>query len=166
MIVIPQRGSFLVERIVACPALARNEPVFRIAIVFRWNFGAVQMGDGAYFGHIFAAAVERVVDRQEVARGKVVDPLNIEWLTPAGFDERRKRARAVAPLTRGRDIAVDLRVNLLHGDSETALAVVQSGLRDLREWKRLDEGSQLQRVQHKGTCCRARFGRACFCIAI
>ncbi len=71
--------------------------------------------------------MQRVVDGQEVLGGEVVDPLDVEGLSRADFDERGVGGGAVAPQPGGRDIAVDLGVDLLHGDGEGAAAVLEGG---------------------------------------
>ena len=90
MVVIPEGGGFLFERVGAGAGLARDEPVFRIAVVFGGGLRAVEVGDGSDVGDVGTASVKGMVDREEVFRGEVVDPADLEGLAGASFDERRE----------------------------------------------------------------------------
>jgi hypothetical protein len=150
VVVIPKRGGFLFQRIVTSSALSGRKPVFGVAIVFGGNLRAVEVSDGANIWNIGAATVERVIDGKEMFGGEIVDPRYFERFTAASFDEWRESGGAVAPHAGHRYIAMNLRVDLLHGDSKGALAVAQGRTRELRNRERVDEGSQLKRVQHEG----------------
>jgi hypothetical protein len=108
------------------------------------------MGDGADLGDVGSTTMEGVVDREEVFGGKIIDPGDLERLAAASLDERSEGARAVTPHAGRRDVAMDLGVDLLHGNSEGAFAVVDDRACSLGEWEGIDEGWQLQRVEHGG----------------
>jgi hypothetical protein len=148
VVVVPEGGGLLLEGVGAGARLAGGEPVFWVAVVGRRDLGAVEVGDGADVGDVGAAAVEGVVDGEEVCCGKVVDPGDLEVFAATGFDEWSEGRGAVAPHACGRDVAMDLGMNLLHRDAEGALAVVECGTRSFGEWQGIDEGRELQRVEH------------------
>lgn len=76
VVVVPEGGCFLLERVVADAGLSRDKPVFRIAVVFGRILSAMQVDAGAYFGEVTAAAMEGVVDRKEVLGREIVHPLD------------------------------------------------------------------------------------------
>ncbi len=150
MVVVPERGGVLLKRVGADAGLAGDEPVFGVAIVFGGGLGAVKVGGGADVGHVVAAAVEGVVDGKEVFCGEVIDPADLEGFAGAGFDERSQGIWAVAPPAGGGDVAMDLGVDLLHGDGEGAVAVLESGPDDLGEREGVDEGREGEGGEHPG----------------
>ena len=129
--------------------MAWGKPVLGVAVVFGWDFGTVDVGDGADLGNVPAATVEGVVDGEEVFCGKVIDPGDPERFAAAGFDEGSEGAGAVAPHAGGGNVVVKFGVNLLHGDGEGAMALVEDGRSDLRQRESIDEGRKLQRVEHR-----------------
>jgi hypothetical protein len=84
VIVIPEGGGLLLERVSADAGFAGDEPVVWRAVVFGRRVAAVKVDAGTHLGEITPAAVERVVDGQEVLGGKTVDPLDVEG--PARVD--------------------------------------------------------------------------------
>ena len=84
----------------------------------------MEVGDGADVGDIGAAAVEAVVDGKEVLGGELVNPLNLEGLVGAGFNEGSESGGigiggfGVGPEAGGWEVAVDFGVGLAHGDAE------------------------------------------------
>ena len=112
------------------------------------GLGAVKVGGSADVGHVVAAAVEGVVDGEEVFGGEVVDPIDLEGLAGAGFDERGEGVGTVAPQAGRGDVAMNLGVDLLHGDGEGAVAVLQGGPDDLGEREGVDEGRQREGREH------------------
>ena len=70
VVVIPEGGCFLLERVYADAGLSRDEPVFRLAVVFGRILSAVHVDAGAYFRDVTAAAMEGVVDGKEVPGGQ------------------------------------------------------------------------------------------------
>ena len=157
VVVIPERGGVLLERVGADAGLAGDEPVFGVAVVFGGGLGAVKMGGGADVGDVVAAAMEGVVDGKEVLCGEVVDPLDLEGFAGAGFDERCEGSWAVAPHAGGGDVAMDLGVDLLHGDGEGAVAVLERGTDGFGEREGVDEGCEREGVEHRGPM-RGGFG--------
>ena len=102
MIVVPERGGVLLEGVGAGAGGAGDEPVFGVAVVFAGGFGAVEVDAGADVGDVVAAAVQGVVDGQEVLGGELVDPFDLERLAGAGFDEGAEGGRAGVGGRRGR----------------------------------------------------------------
>jgi hypothetical protein len=129
---VPESGGFLLEGVGAGAGFARREPVLGVAIVGGGNLGAVEVGDGADLGDVGAAAVEAVVDGEEVFYREVVNPGDLEGFSATSFDERSEGVGTVAPHACGWDVAVDFGVNLLHGDGEGTVAVVEDGVCSLR----------------------------------
>jgi len=117
MVVVPECGSVLLQGIVTGAALAGDEPVFRIAIVFGWDARSVYVDNGAYIWNILAAAVERVIDGKEVLCRQVVYPLHLKRMTFARFNQRSQGGGAITPHTGGWYVTVDLGMNLTHGDT-------------------------------------------------
>ena len=58
MVVVPERGRILLERIGADARLAADEPVFWMAIVFGGGAAAVEVDAGADIGDVATAAVK------------------------------------------------------------------------------------------------------------
>ena len=56
----------------------------------------MQMHAGAHVRHAGAAAVQGVVDGQEVLLRKIVHPLNLNRMAAARFDHRSQRAWAAS----------------------------------------------------------------------
>ena len=52
VIVVPERGGVLLERVGAGAGFTGDEPVFGVAVVFGGDLGAVKMGDGADLGEV------------------------------------------------------------------------------------------------------------------
>lgn len=69
MIVIEEARRLLAIGIEAGFRLARNGPAFRIAVAPRRHTAPMQMHDGTDLRDIFARAMNRVVDREEVFQG-------------------------------------------------------------------------------------------------
>jgi len=65
---------------------AVGEPCLGIAVTLRQRFVAMEVNHCAYLGCRMLIAVERRVDRQEVARGKVVHPLDGYRVSATGFE--------------------------------------------------------------------------------
>ncbi len=145
VVVIPEGRGVLLEWIDAGAALARNEPVGGVAVGFGGDASAVDVGGGANVGDIVAAAMEAVVDGKKVGGGEVVDPLDLEGMAGARFDDGSERRWAVAPHACGRDIAMHFGVDLAHGDAEFAGVRYAHGLGD---GECVDEGGELKDVQH------------------
>src|ERR1700722_19125957 len=150
MVVVPEGGGLLLEGVGAGARVAGGEPVLGVAVVGRRDLGAVEVGDGADVGDVGAAAVEGVVDGEEVPCGEVVDPGDLEGFAATGLDERGEGRGAVAPHARGRDVAMNLGVDLLHGDGEGTVAVVECRARRLGQWEGIDEGGGFQRGGNGG----------------
>jgi hypothetical protein len=102
---------------------------------------------GADVGDVAPAAVEGVVDGEEVLGGKVIDPLDLDGVTASGLDDWAEGIGSVAPHARGGDVAMHLGVNLAHGDLEFGRRGFAEG-RWKREW--VDKGRQLEDVEHGG----------------
>jgi hypothetical protein len=118
VVVIPEGGGFLLEGIIADAGFAGNEPVFGVSIVFGGDLGTVDVDDGADVGDVVTAAVEGVVDGEKVLRGKVVDPLDLKGMIAAGLDDRTESGGTIAPHAGGFDVAMDLMMDLTHGNAE------------------------------------------------
>jgi hypothetical protein len=146
VVVVPESGGVLLVGVVADAAFARDEPVVGVAVIIGGNFGSVNVGDGADIGDIVAAAVEGVVDGKEVLCGEVVDPLDLERTAGASFDDGREGGGAVAPHAGRRDVAVNLRVDLAHGDTKFLRIVAWSRLRD---GEGVDEWGEFEDVEHR-----------------
>jgi hypothetical protein len=146
VVVVPEGSGVLLVGVVADAAFARDEPVVGVAIVFGGSFGSVDVGDGADVGHVAAAAVKGVVDGKEVLCGEVVDPLDLEGMAAAGFDNGRERSGAVAPHSGGWEIAVDLGVDLAHGDAKFVRGGGAWGR--FRDGEGVNESRKLEDVQH------------------
>jgi hypothetical protein len=153
VVVEPKAGGVLFEGIVASEALAGDEPVIGVAVVFRGDGGTVDVDNGTDVGNVSAAAVEAVVNGQEVLVRELIDPLDVEWLLGMGLDERRdgravfyRRNRVgVDPEAGGGKIAVDFGVDLSHGDAKFVRC---DGLRARGQREGVDEGGKFERVQH------------------
>ncbi len=118
VIVVPEGGCFLLERVGADAGLSRDEPIFWMAVVFGRILSAVQMHAGAYFGDVATAAVEGVVDGEEVPDGEGVHPLDGKGMASVDVDERSEGRFSVAPLAGCGDIAMKSGVDLAHDDAE------------------------------------------------
>ncbi len=132
VVVVPERCGVLLKRVGAGAGVAGGEPVLGVAVVFGGGLGAVQMGGGADLGDAGAAAVERAVDGEEVFGGQVVDPADLEGLAGARFDQRAEGGGAVAPHSGGRDVAMNLGVDLLHREGDGSVAILEGGPDGLR----------------------------------
>ena len=73
------------KRVGADAGLAGDEPVFGVAVVFGGGLGAVEVGGGADVRYVVAAAVEGVVDGEEMLGGEVVDPVGSGWARRSGL---------------------------------------------------------------------------------
>jgi len=155
VVVIPEGCGVLLERVEGGAGLAGDIPVFGLAVVLGRGAGAVDVDAGADVRNVMAATVKAVVDGEEVLGGKLVDPLDVEWLVGAGLDERGKGGDfgaeaggvgvGIGPEACGGDVAVDLGVDLAHGDAEL---LAGAGVEALGERKWVDEGRELERVEH------------------
>ncbi len=157
VVVIPESGGVLLEGIGADAGFAGHEPVFGVAVVFGGDFGAVDVDDGADVGDVVAAAVEGVVDGEKMLGGEVVDPLDLEGMVGAGLDDGTEGCGAVAPHAGGFDVAMDLMMDLTHGDAEfLGIALRRAGVfAVLRQWQRVHEGRQLENVKHGSRLARS-----------
>jgi hypothetical protein len=115
VVVIPECCGVLLKRVGADARVTGGKPVFGVAVVFGGGLGSMEVCGGADVGDAGATAMEGVVDGEEVFRGEVVDPADLEGFTRAGFDERGESAGAIAPHSGCGDVAMDLGVDLLHG---------------------------------------------------
>ena len=75
MVVVPERGGVLLEGVGAGAGFAGDEPVFGVAVVVGGSLAPWRWVMVRTSGMSAAAAVEGVVDGQEVLGGEVVDPL-------------------------------------------------------------------------------------------
>jgi len=148
VVVVPESGGVLLERVSTDAGLAGDKPIFGVTVVFGGGPGAVKVSGGADIGHVVATAMKGVVDGQEVFGGEVVDPTNLERLAGARFDERGKCAGTVAPHTGSGDVAMNLGVDLLHVNGEGAVAVLEGGADDLWERECVDERSEGEGGEH------------------
>jgi hypothetical protein len=89
-----------------------------MAVVFGRILSTVQMDAGAYFGDVATAAMEGVVDGEEVPGGEIVHPLDGKGMAGVDIDERGEGRFSVAPLAGYGDIAMNLAVDFAHGDAE------------------------------------------------
>jgi hypothetical protein len=80
-----------------------------------------------------------------VSGWEIVDPLDLEGMARAGFDDGGEGGWAVAPHAGGWDVAMDLGVDLAYGDAEFAGVGYSHCF-----WQRegVDEGRKLKDVQH------------------
>ena len=142
MVVIPERRGILLQRIVARATCAGHKPVLRIAVILRHDAPSMQVDVRPHLGKIASAAVQRVVDWQEVPGGQLVHPLDRQRLVRTHFDDRRERVAAVAPEARLGHVAMDLASSLAHGDAEgMGLSVLprRGGVNAFRERQRIHE---------------------------
>jgi len=152
MVVIPEGGGVLLEGVGADARFAGDEPVFGISVVFRGDLGAVDVDAGANVGDVAAGAVEGVVYREEMLRREVVDPFDLKGMTAASLDNGTEGGRAVAPHAGGPDVAMDLMMDLTHGDAEFLGTAVRRAraFPIFRQWKCVHEGRELENVKHGG----------------
>jgi hypothetical protein len=172
VVVVPESGGVLLHGVAAGVGGAGDEPVFGVAVVLGGSLGAVEMDTGSDLGEIAAAAVEGEIDGKEVPGGEVVDPLDLEGLAGAGFDEwgergggaSRRSEVVVGPMAAGREVAMDLGMDLAHADAEPLWAGVVAGgdgLGALGQREGIDKRGEFQSVEHGdprrlGGCGRGR----------
>ena len=118
VVVIPEGGCFLLVWVVADTALPRDEPIFGVAVIFGGDLCSVNVGDGADLGDVATAAVKGVIDGEEVGGGEIIEPLDLEGLSGASFDDGAQGGGAIAPHAGGRKVSVNLGVDLAHLDAK------------------------------------------------
>ena len=83
MVVIPEGGGILLKGIGADTGFAGDEPVIGLAVVFGGGSAAVEMDTGADGGDVAAAAMEGVINGEEVLGGELIAPFDLERLVGA-----------------------------------------------------------------------------------
>ena len=81
--------------------------------------------------------------------GRLLTQSDLDGLAGAGFDERGREGWGRSSTAGGGNVAVDLGVDLLHGDGEGAVAVLESGTERFGDREGVDEGRQLEGVEHR-----------------
>jgi len=112
--VIPEHRRVLLIWIVIHGGFARHIPGFGITIAFRRRFRSVQMHDRAYFWFFFFRAVDFVIDRKKMARGKLICPFDQNSLPAARFDGWPGRTFAKAPYPRWLQVTVKSHFKFAH----------------------------------------------------
>ncbi len=123
MVVIPEGGGVLLERVGAGAGLAGEEPVCGKAVVFGGDAGAVEMGDGADVGDVVPQPCREWSMGRKCWWGSwLTHSIWSGWLVRASMSGARAevgwRRLGVGPEAGGWDVAVDLGMDLAHGDAE------------------------------------------------
>jgi hypothetical protein len=95
MVVIPEGGGVLLQRIVAGARIGRGEPVLGVAVVLGRTRPPCRWTTARTSGTSRAAAVQAVVDGEEVLGGELIDPLDLKRLMPLRASMRASEVAAL-----------------------------------------------------------------------
>ena len=85
MVVVPERGGVLLERIVADAGFAGDEPVFGVAVVLRAGLGAVKWVTVRTSGTSWPQPWREWSMGRKCFGGEVVDPLDLRGARRCGL---------------------------------------------------------------------------------
>src|ERR1700683_91714 len=97
MVVIPQHRRVLLVWVVIDRRFPRNNPILGIAVTFRWHFSAMKVYHRSHFGLVRASPAEVMVNGEKVLVGKLVNPLDHNFLPAADVERGSRKLRAETP---------------------------------------------------------------------
>jgi hypothetical protein len=117
VVVVEEQGRFLLVGVMVEEGFAGDDPVLGVAVALRRSAAAVDMDDAADLGLAALGAVEVVVDGKDVLEGEFVGPLDEDALAALCLEDGAGGGAVEAPEARGREVAMDLLLELVHGDA-------------------------------------------------
>src|SRR5580692_1413340 len=140
MIVIPERGGWLIVFVAVTSSGSRCEPLFRQPVTFRASARSVQMRHGANPGRRRHSAVYVRIDGKNVLRGQIILPLNLNGVAAKRFDDGAGILSFVSPYSRRRKLRVHGVAAFQHAHLVCRYALAYSGRRQsFRNWKGIDK---------------------------